>query len=264
MCKTLVVTTQKPVLVLLHPATSSGRVWQELVPLLSDHHEVHTPTLAGHRGGPVLRRRPATFTDLVDSAEDYLDTHGLDRPHLAGNSGGGTVAIELARRGRAATVCALSPGGLWADNTSSAARRVNNQIRIGIKVLRILNPVAPLLLKSAVGRRAILRNFVCHGERLSPSQALEYYFTDAIGCTVMDDLAASTEVAPAFDALPCPITLAWSEIDRMIPAEPYGRMARELVPGASWMVLPGVGHNPMLDDPDLVVRTILAVTGAAV
>ena len=260
----LAVTTEKPVLVLLHPATSSGRIWQELVPLLSDHHEVHTPTLLGHRGGPAVQRHPVTATDLVDAAEHYLDTRGLDRPHLAGNSGGATVAIELARRGRAATVCALSPGGLWGDNTSSAARRVNNQIRMGIKVLRILNPVAPLLLKSAAGRRAILRNFVCHGERLSPSQALEYYFTDPIGCTVMDDFAASTEVVPPLDPLPCPITLAWSEVDRMVPAEPYGRMARELVPGASWMVLPGVGHNPMIDDPGLVARTILAVTGVAV
>ncbi|WP_260860821.1 alpha/beta fold hydrolase [Mycobacterium tilburgii] len=40
-------------------------------------------------------------------------------------------------------------------------------------------------------------------------------------------------------------------------------MARELLPGATWTVLSGVGHNPMFDDPALVARTILAVTGAA-
>jgi hypothetical protein len=28
-------------------------------------------------------------------------------------------------------------------------------------------------------------------------------------------------------------------------------------------VLAGVGHEPMIDDPELVARTILAVTGAA-
>ena len=32
---------------------------------------------------------------------------------------------------------------------------------------------------------------------------------------------------------------------------------------ASIMTLPDVGHVPMLDDPELVARTILAVTGAA-
>ena len=66
------------------------------------------------------------------------------------------------------------------------------------------------------------------------------------------------------DPLPCPITLAWSEVDRLVPAEPYGRTARERLPGATWIVLPGVGHNSMVDDPGLVARTILAVTGAGV
>jgi len=90
------------------------------------------------------------------------------------------------------------------------------------------------------------------------------YFDDPLGCTIMDDAAAWDEAAEPLDPLPCPITLAWSEIDRMVPAEPYGRLARELLPGASWIVLPGVGHNPMIDDPALVARTILAVTGAGV
>ena len=44
------------------------------------------------------------MSDVVDAAENYLDEHGLDRPHLAGNSMGAFMAIELARRGRAATV----------------------------------------------------------------------------------------------------------------------------------------------------------------
>jgi pimeloyl-ACP methyl ester carboxylesterase len=29
------------------------------------------------------------------------------------------------------------------------------------------------------------------------------------------------------------------------------------------VLLPGVGHIPMIDDPDLVARTIMAVTGVA-
>ena len=83
-----------------------------------------------------------------------------------------------------------------------------------------------------------------------------------MGCTIMDDAAGWDEAAEPLDPLPCPITLAWSEFDRLVPIEPYGRMARELLPGATWTVLPGVGHNPMFDDPALVARTILAVTGA--
>jgi pimeloyl-ACP methyl ester carboxylesterase len=63
--------------------------------------------------------------------------------------------------------------------------------------------------------------------------------------------------------LPCPITVAWSEKDALLPMTEYARALPERLPGAAFSVLPGVGHEPMLDDPELVARTILAVTGAA-
>jgi pimeloyl-ACP methyl ester carboxylesterase len=42
----------------------------------------------------------------------------------------------------------------------------------------------------------------------------------------------------------------------------YGKIARERLPRATFKVLPDVGHVPMFDDPQLVARTILGVTGA--
>ena len=54
---------------------------------------------------------PVRIWDVVDGAEQYLDEQGLQKPHLAGNSMGGFGALELARRGRASTVCVFSPAG---------------------------------------------------------------------------------------------------------------------------------------------------------
>jgi pimeloyl-ACP methyl ester carboxylesterase len=105
----------KPALVLLHPFLLSGNVWQDVVPLLSSYHQVFTPTLLGHRGGPPVQRRPATIWDVIDAAEEYLNEHGLQRPHLVGNWAGGFVALELARRGRAATVCDVIARGFLVD-----------------------------------------------------------------------------------------------------------------------------------------------------
>ena len=42
----------------------------------------------------------------------------------------------------------------------------------------------------------------------------------------------------------------------------HGNIARERPPRATFTILPDVGHVPTLDDPKLVARTILAVTGA--
>lgn len=253
-------TPEKPPLVLLHPATSSGRVWQDVAPLLSKNHEVYVPTLLGHRGGPAPQRRPVTLTDVIDAAERYLNKLGLDRPHLAGNSLGAGVAIELARRGRAATVCAISPAGFWSASDGSMAR-VLNRIRMGGKATRLIRPIAPLVLKSAAGRRIILRDAACHGERLSRARTLDLFFADPVGCTIVDDLLTWRDAVEPLDPLPCPVTFAWAEWDRFVPAATYGRTARERLPGATWVALPGVGHVAMVDDPGLVARTIIAVTG---
>ena len=146
----------KPPLVLLHPILCSGRIWDDVVPLLSHHHEVYTPTLLGHRGGPSVQRHPATIIDVIDAAERFLDDQQLARPHLVGNSTGGYVAIELARRGRAATVCALSPAGFWSIAEGLDTRAANKVRRIAA-IARITRPVAPAIFRSATVRRLSFR-----------------------------------------------------------------------------------------------------------
>lgn len=48
-----------------------------------------------------------------------------------------------------------------------------------------------------------------------------------------------------------------------IPVASYGPNARNLLPQATFEILPDVGHDPMMDDPSLIARTILKCTGAA-
>jgi pimeloyl-ACP methyl ester carboxylesterase len=68
-------------------------------------------------------------------------------------------------------------------------------------------------------------------------------------------------IAP-LDPLPCPITLAWGQKESLFPVATYGKIARDRLTRATFDVLPDVGHVPMFDDPQLVARTILSVTGA--
>jgi len=75
------------------------------------------------------------------------------------------------------------------------------------------------------------------------------------------DLSAHLSGVAPLNPLPCPVTIAWSENDAVIPVPACDKIARERVPQASFTILPGVGHDPMIDDPDLAARTILAVTG---
>lgn len=255
-------TSDKPPLVLLHPFLLSGNVWGDVAPLLSSEHQVFIPTLLGHRGGPPAQRGAVTIWDVIDAAEHYLDEHGLQRPHLAGNSMGGFVALELARRGRATTVCALSPAGFWSTADGSKARADKKVQRIA-RVSRLIRPVAPLIFKSAMMRRISCQiiNVACHGDRLSADQAVGGV-EDTVECSVANEVFSGDDeqIAP-LDPLPCPITVAWSGRDSLLPVTTYGKVARERLPRATFTILPGVGHVPMFDDPQLVADTILAVAG---
>jgi pimeloyl-ACP methyl ester carboxylesterase len=254
----LAMTSKLPPLVLLHGAVMSGDAWQEAAPLLAARHDVYAPSALGHRGGPAVQRRSPTIWDVVDASERYLDEKGLDKPHLAGLSMGGFVALELARRGRAMSVCAFSPGGFWSDDFRMRAEKKG---RRGLKLVRHIRPILPLVMKSALLRRQMMRDSAVHGERISAERAMET-IDDALECTIVHDIDTADEHVALMDPLPCPITIAWAEKDRVIPVEIVEAVVRERLPRATFTVLPDVGHMAMLDDPELVASTILAVTGA--
>lgn len=246
---------QKPALVLLHGMTSSGRAWAELVPSLSQHHEVYTPTALGHRGGvPVLRR--TTLTDVVDAAERHLDEAGLERPHVVGHSLGGYVAIELARRGRAASVVALSPAGFWTAGDGTASL-VMHGLRRSTRIARRARPLVKVAVSTSRGRRAWMGGALRRPDAMTSAQA-RAVIDDQVRCTLAEWLyIADDEHLAPMESLPCPITVAWAEHDEVLPLDTYADAVRRRLPGASFIVLPGVGHAAMVDDRDLVEQTIL-------
>jgi pimeloyl-ACP methyl ester carboxylesterase len=240
-------------LVLLHGVALAEGIWGELIPLLAPDYDAVALTAIGHNGGQDAASQPVRVAELVDGVEHSLDELGFQTAHLAGNSLGGWIALELARRGRARSVCALSPAGAWAadevgDATRTAIRKV---ARDGRRTRWLL----PLALRSKRVRRYALSLNAEHGERVD-RRAIVALTDDMLACAVLEDVLETTEELAPLDPPPCPITLAWAEHDRVLPLDSNGRRARELVPGARFTVLEGVGHVPMLDDPQLVAATI--------
>jgi pimeloyl-ACP methyl ester carboxylesterase len=54
--------------------------------------------------------------------------------------------------------------------------------------------------------------------------------------------------------------LAFPEKDHVLPRRRYGQRLIDAIPHAEVIDLPGVGHAPMSDDPELVAQTILRFT----
>jgi pimeloyl-ACP methyl ester carboxylesterase len=241
-------------LVLFHGVTMSARAWHRVTPLLVDDFAVVTPTALGHCGGPPVVTRPVRIVDVVDDAERTLDRLGIETAHLVGNSMGGWVALELARRGRARTVCALSPAGTW--DASSREHRATRAILARARTdTQRSHHLLPLALRLPAVRRFALRSTAADGARVSREEILGAV-RDLLGCAVVDDLLDTGESLPLLDPVPCPITIAWCGEDRLLLESVNGALARTLVPGARHLTLRGVGHVPMLDDPALVAATI--------
>jgi pimeloyl-ACP methyl ester carboxylesterase len=235
----------------------SAAAWDDVVPLLSHRFELIVPTAAGHRGGPTMTGQ-ATISTLTDATERVLDEHGLPTVHVAGNSMGGWMAIELARRGRARSVCALSPAGFWTAHADDETRDTDTMRRAG-KLSRATRHIAPLALRIGAIRRLAMRDIARHADRLTFEQAIESMH-DMLDCAAADDVLGTTESVAPLDPLPCPVTLAWGQHDRIFPPSVNGVIATQRLPHARFVLLPDVGHVPMIDDPGLCAQTIVEAT----
>ncbi len=253
-------TTRSP-LVCVHGFSGSRRHWQPILPMLRAHHDVHVVTLAGHADGTSLPAgQRATVTALADHLERDLDALGIERAHLVGNSLGGWLSLEMAARGRALSVLALSPALGWYPGRH--VRTVNLKLVMARRLFTVLGPVAPQALRVGLLRRLALGAAVADPRNMAPADAAAFV-EDNLRCSVyfelVDDVVGTEH---QLGAVECPTQIAWSERDALIPYDPYGLRFRALVPDAQFSTLPRVGHVPMYDDPELVARTVLDLTSA--
>ncbi len=234
-------------LVLLHALGLNRRMWAPVLDLVAAEREAIALDLPGFGGSPALANgAPATPAALAAVVAAELRALNVERPHVAGNSLGGWIALELALAGKARTVTALAPAGLWPQPLLPKRSPTR-------ALARVLLPAMPALLLSERGRRAVLAASAAHPERIPPRFALA--------------LVRSYATSPGFDAanaamraahftdlarISVPVTLAWAEHDRLI-ARP-----KRLPRNVRSVVLRGCGHLPTWDDPGQVAAVILA------
>ena len=251
--------TGEPV-VLLHGFTGAWHHWRPLLGDLAARYEVIAPTLAGHDGGPPYEAgNPMTFHGAADHLERHLDEIGVDTAHVVGNSLGGALALELAKRGRARSVVALAPAGGWSPGdgeTERLARFFARQIRLTRAVL----PHVERIMRRPSVRKLALRDAMRHGELLSPAEAVALSSASA-RCAIAEKALAALRTDPDLvlrdlDRVSCPVLVASPQFDRILPYERHSPRFRNEIPGVEWRLLPRCGHVPMWDDTQLVVDAI--------
>jgi pimeloyl-ACP methyl ester carboxylesterase len=233
-----------PALALLHPLGADRRVWDPVIERLAAQREVVAVDLPGFGESPPLTSEPKPAA-LAAAVGEQLAEIGITRAHVAGNSLGGWIALELALAGHARSVTAIAPAGLWPEPL--VPKRA-----IARTIARAMLPFVDAVLVGAPGRRVLLAGSVAVPARV-PARAAAHLvraYATAPGFTAANDAMRASRFV-GLERIGVPVTLAWPQHDRLV-ARP-----RRLPPNTRSIVLKGCGHIPMWDDPAAVAQVLL-------
>ncbi|MEV0457028.1 alpha/beta fold hydrolase [Catellatospora methionotrophica] len=246
-------------LVLIHGIGHHWRAWEPVLDPLADHHDVIAIDLPGFGRSPVPPDgMPADMPQTVAAVARWLGEQGLHRPHVAGNSLGGAIALELAAAGLAASATAIAPAGFWTRWHVRYALTVLTALRWGTLLPQ---PMVRANMRPSATRALAFAMLMRHPGRLDPERAL----ADALALRTGAGFRSAARAAARgyeFRGTPSvPVTVAWGDQDRiLLPRQ--AAIARDRLPRAHHVTLPGCGHVPMSDAPALLAATILATTRA--
>ncbi|MEU1515532.1 alpha/beta fold hydrolase [Streptomyces sp. NPDC005811] len=242
-------------LLLLHGIGHHRQAWDPVVDLLAAERDVIAVDLPGFGVSPALPDGLAydlPTTTAVFAA--FCEALELERPHVAGNSLGGLLALELGRGKLVRSVTALSPAGFW----SEAERRYAFGVLLTMRHLsrRLPLPLVERLSRTAAGRTALTSTIYARPGRRAPEAVVAETLALARATGFDQTLRAGTTVQFTEDIPGIPVTVGWGSRDWLLVRR-QGIRAKQIIPAARLIRLPGCGHCPMNDDPALVARVIL-------
>jgi pimeloyl-ACP methyl ester carboxylesterase len=158
------------------------------------------------------------------------------------------LVLELARRGRAGSVVALSPGGFW---TGWERTYLKWTLLSSVNALRLLKGFVPSLAHNAATRSAVLaqlsaRPWWLTGDEVE-AELLSFTSTSTFSPLVEDLAAAPMQDGPAAPGTQ-KVSIGWGRHDRLcFPVQ--AQRAKAAFPGASLHWFDHSGHYLIWDEP---------------
>ncbi|MBJ7471314.1 MAG: alpha/beta fold hydrolase, partial [Solirubrobacteraceae bacterium] len=245
-------------LVLVHGIGATWQCWKPLIPALATQHDVIVPDLPGFGGSVHLGVERPSLEHFAHSILELLDELGVDEFHVAGNSLGGAVSLELLRSGRALSYHGVSPAGQtygpYLDITKAF-------LRGAYYGSRAIAGIAPTLLRLRPLRALFLAQMLGRPWHVSREHAVDLVQGCAVGAGFERTLAHAIPGdrgldIPDYDG---PAQILWGTRDLILPVSSAARYV-EKWPSMDFIPMKGLGHVPMQDDPQLIADLILTLT----
>lgn len=234
-----------PVLVLSNSLGSTMSMWDSILVEMEKHFRVVRYDTRGHGSSPVPKG-PYTIDDLTDDVIALLESLGVQKAHVAGNSLGGMTAMRLAARrpdlvDRMILICTgayLEPSSGWRDR--AALVRADGT--------------------EAVAEAVVSRWFTDDYLKANPDITAAAVAT--VAATPREGYASCCEVIAAMDLRPdlpwitAPTLAIAGEQDPATPA-PHLKAIVDSVVDGELLVVPNAAHLANAEQPAAVTSAIL-------
>lgn len=245
-------------LVMIHGFSGSKENWLRLGQALRGDYRMLVPDLPGH--GETRLHSPFVFTvpNQVEALHDLFAARGIDRVHLVGNSMGGAIAALYAARypQQVQSLTLLNPAGvhdrrspmqdLLDEGVNPLVMQTPDDFDRVLDFVMEQRPFIPWPISTAAAERSAAR--------------LE------INNQIFRDLreTLSLDFKQEVTGIRAPTLIVWGAHDRVIDAG-NADILKGLIAGSEVVILPQVGHLPMIEDPatsaDLVRRVAVTRSG---
>jgi pimeloyl-ACP methyl ester carboxylesterase len=252
-----------PPLVLIHGVGHHWGGWRPVIDLLAEEFDVIASDSPGFGSSPPLPAPTELSIDVyADVFERFFSELGLDHPHVAGNSMGGAVALELARRGAVRSASTFSPAGFYNHREAIFCRLSLQPLSSTPEAAK---PLVFAAVRTRLGRLALLGQL--YGRPLQvPVPEAEAALRDAFGAPAFAEMLDALEdyhFRPAVQPFGVPVTVAWGLHDRLLFCSRQAPRAERLLPWAEHVRI-DAGHLPGYDNPAAVADVIRSCAHRAV
>jgi pimeloyl-ACP methyl ester carboxylesterase len=253
----------EPYIILLHGFGASTFSWREVTQPLAQAGTV----IAFDRPAFGLTERPLP-EEWQDGANPYaavaqvdlllglMDTLGVERAILVGNSAGGTVSMNAALRQpeRVRALVLVDPAVYVGGGGPSWIRplfALPQMDRIGPLFVRSISDSGMDVLSSAWHDTSLVTDEVIEGYR-KPLRAENW----DVALWYMTKGSRASALAERLDEFTMPVLVVTGDDDRIVPTDDSIRLAGEL-PGAELVVFPRCGHVPHEECPQAFLDAVL-------
>lgn len=228
-------------LLLLHGFGGNKDNFTRAARYLTPHYRVIVPDNIGF--GESAHPPQADYTAAAQAKRLRTLAHalGAGNVHLGGNSMGGQIALTYAALypDEVRSLWLLNPAGVWTATRSEAAK------------ILIETGRNPLIVRNE--REFVeLFNFVMSEPPFVPRPILNVMAQERIRNVALEERIfmqiVEDSVEKKIAGLPTPALIVWGEQDRVIHVD-TAAMLHKMMPRSQVIVMPGIGHLPMLERP---------------